>query len=143
MRNFLRLLANLLASMVKPRARLEAENIVLRHPLNVLRRVAPKADLEAHLRCPHIDRFRARAGELLAEPPGITLWTQISSARLRRFSPLSSMLRHKAFGAFYRFGSPAEAAKQCRAAVDAVSSERLRRSGELDPLSGEFFRPSP
>ena len=88
---------------------------------------------------PHIDRFRARAGELLAEPPGITLWTQISSARLRRFSPPSSMLRRKAFGAFYRFGSPAEAAKQRRAAVDAVPSERLRRNRELDPWSAANF----
>ena len=42
MRNFLKLLADLLVSMVKPRARLEAENVVLRYQLNVLRRTAPK-----------------------------------------------------------------------------------------------------
>jgi len=40
MRNFLKLLADLLVSMAKSRARLEAENVVLRHPLNVLRRTA-------------------------------------------------------------------------------------------------------
>lgn len=42
MRNFLKLLADLLVSMVKPRARLEAENVVLRYQLNVLRRTASK-----------------------------------------------------------------------------------------------------
>ncbi len=36
------LLALILASTFKPRARLEAEVIVLRHQLNVLRRAAPK-----------------------------------------------------------------------------------------------------
>ena len=38
----LRLLVDHLASKFKPRARLEAENVVLRHQLNVLRRGAPK-----------------------------------------------------------------------------------------------------
>lgn len=41
MRSCLKFLADLLASKVKPRARLEAEIIVLRHQLNVLRRAAP------------------------------------------------------------------------------------------------------
>ena len=36
-----------------------------------------KADLDAHLTSPHIDAFRAIAPELLAEPPEITLWTEI------------------------------------------------------------------
>jgi len=36
-----------------------------------------KRDLDAHLRSPHIEAFRARAPELLAEPPAITLWRQI------------------------------------------------------------------
>lgn len=35
-----------------------------------------KADLEAHLASPHIDAFREIAGELLAEPPDITLWSE-------------------------------------------------------------------
>ena len=37
-----------------------------------------KADLDTHLASPHIDAFRAIAGELLAEPPNITLWTEIT-----------------------------------------------------------------
>ena len=36
-----------------------------------------KADLDTHLASPHIDTFRAVAGDLLAEPPDITLWTEI------------------------------------------------------------------
>ena len=36
-----------------------------------------KADLDAHLASPHIDAFRAIALELLAEPPNITLWSEI------------------------------------------------------------------
>ena len=36
-----------------------------------------KADLDAHLASPHIDAFRAIAAELLAEPPNITLWSEI------------------------------------------------------------------
>lgn len=39
MRNCLKLLLDFLASKFKPRARLEAEIIVLRHQLNVLRRI--------------------------------------------------------------------------------------------------------
>ena len=35
-----------------------------------------KADL-AHLASPHIDAFRAVAPDLLAEPPDITLWTEV------------------------------------------------------------------
>lgn len=35
---------------------------------------ASKADLDAHLASPHIDAFRAVAGDLLAEPPNITRW---------------------------------------------------------------------
>lgn len=42
MRNCLKLLLDFLALKFKPRARLEAEIIVLRHQLNVLRRAAPK-----------------------------------------------------------------------------------------------------
>jgi quinol monooxygenase YgiN len=38
---------------------------------------ASKADLDAHLASPHIDAFRAVAGDLLAEPPDITLWSEI------------------------------------------------------------------
>ncbi|MDJ0513194.1 MAG: putative quinol monooxygenase [Methyloceanibacter sp.] len=34
-----------------------------------------KADLDRHLASPHIDAFRQVAGELLAEPPNITLWS--------------------------------------------------------------------
>jgi hypothetical protein len=30
------------------------------------------------LRSPHIGAFRACAGELLAEPPNITLWTEVA-----------------------------------------------------------------
>jgi hypothetical protein len=41
MRDFLKLLAHLLAAKFKSRARLEAENVVLRHQLNVLQRAAP------------------------------------------------------------------------------------------------------
>ena len=37
-----------------------------------------KADLDAHLASPHIGAFRAVAGELLAEPADITLWTEIA-----------------------------------------------------------------
>jgi quinol monooxygenase YgiN len=36
-----------------------------------------KADLDAHLRSQHIESFRRRADELLAEPPQITLWKEI------------------------------------------------------------------
>jgi quinol monooxygenase YgiN len=36
-----------------------------------------KDDLEAHLASAHIDAFRALAPELLAEPPNITLWTEV------------------------------------------------------------------
>jgi quinol monooxygenase YgiN len=36
-----------------------------------------KTDLDAHLASPHIDAFRAIARELLAEPPNITLWSEI------------------------------------------------------------------
>jgi hypothetical protein len=42
MRDVPTLLLGLLAVKFKPRARLEAENVVLRHELNVLRRTAPK-----------------------------------------------------------------------------------------------------
>jgi len=38
-----------------------------------------KADLDAHLASPHIDDFRAIAPELLAEPPDITLWSEIDA----------------------------------------------------------------
>lgn len=37
-----------------------------------------KADLDAHLASPHIDAFRAIAPDLLAEPPNITLWTEVN-----------------------------------------------------------------
>jgi len=36
-----------------------------------------KADLDAHLASAHIDAFRAHAPDLLAEPPDITLWSEI------------------------------------------------------------------
>ena len=36
-----------------------------------------KADLDAHLASAHIDAFRAIAPDLLAEPPDITLWSEI------------------------------------------------------------------
>jgi quinol monooxygenase YgiN len=36
-----------------------------------------KADLDAHLSSPHIDAFRKVAPDLLAEPPDITLWTEV------------------------------------------------------------------
>jgi len=36
-----------------------------------------QADLDAHLRSPHIEGFRRRADELLADPPKITLWRRI------------------------------------------------------------------
>ena len=36
-----------------------------------------KADLDAHLASVHIDAFRAVAPDLLAEPPDITLWTEV------------------------------------------------------------------
>ncbi len=42
MRDCLKLLVDLLASRFKPRARLEAEDVVLRHQLNVLQRAASK-----------------------------------------------------------------------------------------------------
>ncbi|HEU4475364.1 MAG TPA: putative quinol monooxygenase [Methyloceanibacter sp.] len=35
------------------------------------------ADLDAHLASPHIDAFRAVAPDLLAEPPNITLGTEV------------------------------------------------------------------
>lgn len=38
---------------------------------------ASKADLDAHLASPHIAQFRAIAPELLAEPPNITLWSEV------------------------------------------------------------------
>jgi quinol monooxygenase YgiN len=37
-----------------------------------------KADLDAHLASPLIDAFRAKAPDLLAEPPDITLWYEIA-----------------------------------------------------------------
>lgn len=36
-----------------------------------------KQDLDAHLARPHLVRFLGLAGELLAEPPQITLWQEI------------------------------------------------------------------
>ncbi|HEU0018321.1 MAG TPA: putative quinol monooxygenase [Methyloceanibacter sp.] len=36
-----------------------------------------KADLDAHLASAHIDAFRAKAPDLLAAPPDITLWREI------------------------------------------------------------------
>ena len=36
-----------------------------------------KADLDAHLASLHIDAFRAVAPDLLAEPPDITLWSEV------------------------------------------------------------------
>lgn len=36
-----------------------------------------KEDLDAHLASAHIDAFRAVAPDLLAEPPDITLWTEV------------------------------------------------------------------
>jgi quinol monooxygenase YgiN len=39
-----------------------------------------KADLDAHLASPHIDAFRAKAPDLLAEPPDITLWRELKGA---------------------------------------------------------------
>jgi quinol monooxygenase YgiN len=36
-----------------------------------------KADFDAHLASPHIGAFRAKAPDLLAEPPDITLWREI------------------------------------------------------------------
>jgi len=36
-----------------------------------------KADLDAHLQKPHLQAFLARADELLAEPPSITLWRRL------------------------------------------------------------------
>ena len=36
-----------------------------------------KTDLDAHLASLHIDAFRAVAPDLLAEPPDITLWTEV------------------------------------------------------------------
>ena len=38
-----------------------------------------KADLDAHLASPHIDAFRAKAPDLLAEPADITLWREIEA----------------------------------------------------------------
>jgi quinol monooxygenase YgiN len=37
-----------------------------------------KAHLDDHLARPHLMAFKAKAGELLAEPPQITLWERIS-----------------------------------------------------------------
>jgi quinol monooxygenase YgiN len=34
-------------------------------------------DLDAHLASPHIEAFRKVAPDLLAEPPDITLWSEI------------------------------------------------------------------
>lgn len=36
-----------------------------------------KQDLDDHLARPHLTAFLAKAGELLAEPPQITLWEKI------------------------------------------------------------------
>jgi quinol monooxygenase YgiN len=36
-----------------------------------------KEDLDTHLASAHIDAFRAVAPDLLAEPPDITLWTEV------------------------------------------------------------------
>jgi quinol monooxygenase YgiN len=36
-----------------------------------------KDDLDAHLASAHIDAFRKVAPDLLAEPPEITLWTEV------------------------------------------------------------------
>lgn len=36
-----------------------------------------KSHLDDHLARPHLQAFLARAGELLAEPPSITLWNRI------------------------------------------------------------------
>lgn len=36
-----------------------------------------KDDLDAHLASAHIDAFRKVAPDLLAEPPNITLWTEV------------------------------------------------------------------
>jgi quinol monooxygenase YgiN len=36
-----------------------------------------KEDLDAHLASAHIDAFRMVAPDLLAEPPSITLWTEL------------------------------------------------------------------
>ncbi len=36
-----------------------------------------KAALDAHLHSPHIDVFRRRAPDLLAEPPKLTLWSRL------------------------------------------------------------------
>ncbi len=36
-----------------------------------------KADLDAHLASAHIDASRKVAPDLLAEPPDITLWTEV------------------------------------------------------------------
>jgi quinol monooxygenase YgiN len=38
-----------------------------------------KADLDAHLASAHIDAFRTIAPDLLAEPPNITLWSEIKA----------------------------------------------------------------
>ncbi len=37
-----------------------------------------KKDLDEHIRTPHFLAFEEKAGELLAEPPTITLWKMIS-----------------------------------------------------------------
>ena len=37
-----------------------------------------KADLDAHLASAHIEAFRKVAPDLLAEPPNITLWTEVT-----------------------------------------------------------------
>ena len=39
---------------------------------------ASKADLDAHLKSPHLQAWRQRAAELLVEPTRVTLWTEIS-----------------------------------------------------------------
>jgi len=36
-----------------------------------------RSDLDAHLASAHIDAFRKLAPDLLAEPPNITLWTEV------------------------------------------------------------------
>lgn len=38
---------------------------------------ASKADLDAHLASPHISAFQAIASDLLAEPPEITMWSEL------------------------------------------------------------------
>jgi hypothetical protein len=52
MKDLFKLILNVLASLFKSRAKLEAENLVLRQQINVLRRQTPK---QPHLNNP--DRF--------------------------------------------------------------------------------------